>query len=87
MSRSFALSSITLRAVRLLRWGRMSGVVLLALALSACAGGVGNGRNGGLATYDDLKVAQQKCLAEGGHLKLQRNGDVKYLDDYACEKK
>ena len=87
MSRSFALSSITLRAVRLLRWGRMSGVVLLALALSACAGGVGNGRNGGLATYDDLKVAQQKCAAEGGHLKLQRNGDVKYLDDYACEKK
>ena len=87
MSWSLTHSSTTLRAVPLPRWGRICGVVLVGLALSACAGGVGNGRNGGLATYDDLKVAQQKCAAQGGHLKLQRNGDVKYLDDYACEKK
>jgi len=62
-------------------------VLLSVLLLSACAGGVGNGQNGGLATYDDLKAAQQKCVAKGGHLKLQKNGDVKYLDDYACEKR
>ena len=67
----------------------MRAVVLmgLTLALSACAGGVGNGRSGGVATYDDLKAAQQKCAASGGTMKLQKNGDAHYLDDYACEKK
>lgn len=59
----------------------------LILALSACASGVGNGRSGGVATYDDLKLAQQKCAASGGQMKLQKNGDAHYLDDYACEKK
>ena len=57
------------------------------LALSACASGVGAGRNGGIATYDDLKQAQQACAAKGGSLKLQKNGDPQFLDDYACEKK
>ena len=58
------------------------------LALSACAdmGGVGAGRNGGIATYDDLKDAQKTCAAKGGALKLKRNGDPQYLEDYACEK-
>ena len=36
---------------------------------------------------DGLKAAQQACVAKGGSLKLQKNGDVQYLDDYACEKK
>lgn len=62
-------------------------ILIAALALGACMGGVGNGKSGGLATYDDLKVAQQKCASHGGHLKLQKNGNVQYLDDYACEKK
>ena len=62
-------------------------LISLALMLSACAGGVGNGRSGGVATYDDLKAAQQKCTASGGLMKLQKNGDAHYLDDYACEKK
>jgi hypothetical protein len=61
-------------------------ILAIGLALSACASGVGNGRNGGIATYDDLKEAQAKCAAKGGTLRLQKNGDVQYLDDYACEK-
>ena len=62
-------------------------LITLTLMLASCASGVGNGRSGGVATYDDLKVAQQKCAASGGTMKLQRNGDAHYLDDYACEKK
>ena len=62
-------------------------LISLTLALSACAGGVGNGRSGGVATYDDLKAAQQKCAAKGGSMRLQKNGDAHYLGDYACEKK
>jgi len=63
-------------------------VAILALvSLSACASGAGFGKSGGIATYDDLKAAQEACAAKGGTLKLQKNGDVQYLDDYACEKK
>ena len=59
---------------------------MAALALSACASGAGFGNAGGIATYDDLKKAQQACAAKGGALKLQKNGDPQFLDDYACEK-
>lgn len=62
-------------------------VILAAISLSACASGAGFGRSGGIATYDDLKAAQKACADKGGTLKLQKNGDVQYLDDYACEKK
>jgi hypothetical protein len=61
-------------------------LIAAALSLSACMGGVGSGNNGGVATYDDLKAAQQACAAKGGKLTLKRNGDVSYLGDYACEK-
>lgn len=61
--------------------------LIAALALSACAGGVGFGQSNGIATYDDLKAAQQACAGKGGTLRLQKNGDAQYLDDYACEKK
>ena len=62
-------------------------ILIAAAALSACMGGVGSGRSGGLATYDDLKDATAACAAKAGHLKLQKNGNPQYLDDYACEKK
>ena len=61
-------------------------VILTALMLTACATGAGFGQAGGVATYDDLKKAQQSCAAKGGSLKLQKNGDPQFLDDYACEK-
>ena len=67
---------------------RLAAMILMAAALASCSsmGGVGSGRNGGIATYDDLKTATQACAAKGGHLKLQKNGDAQYLEDYACEK-
>jgi hypothetical protein len=60
--------------------------LLAALALSACASGAGFGQSGGVATYDDLKTAQEVCAGKGGSLKLQKNGDPQFLGDYACEK-
>jgi hypothetical protein len=61
--------------------------LIAALALAACAGGAGFGQSAGIATYDDLKAAQKACAEKGGTLRLQKNGDAQYLDDYACEKK
>ena len=66
---------------------RIAPLLVATLALSACASGVGFGTSGGTASYDDIKAAHQACAAKGGHLKLQKNGDPQYLDDYACEKK
>jgi hypothetical protein len=61
--------------------------IIGALALAACASGAGFGQSGGIATYDDLKAAQTACAEKGGTLRLQKNGDPQFLDDYACEKK
>ena len=61
--------------------------IVTTLALAACASSAGYGRSAGVATYDDLKAAQQACAAKGGTLRLKRNGDAQYLDDYACERK
>ena len=65
---------------------RIALLTAAALALSACSSGVGFGSNGGTATYDDIKAANVACAAKGGKLRLQKNGDPQYLDDYACEK-
>ncbi len=62
-------------------------VLIAALALAGCSTSAGFGRSGGVATYDDLKTAQKACAEKGGTLRLQKNGDAQYLDDYACEKK
>ena len=64
----------------------MLDVDFAALSFAACMGGMGSGNNAGVATYDDLKLATQACAAKGGELKLKRNGDPQYLEDYACEK-
>ena len=61
-------------------------VLIAALTLSACGSSAGFGRSGGIATYDDIKAAQKVCAEKGGSLRLKRNGDAQYLDDYACEK-
>jgi hypothetical protein len=66
----------------------LAGVAAVGLTLCACSTtSVGAGHSGGIATYDDLKAATAACAAKGGQLKLQRNGDPQYLEDYACEKK
>jgi predicted small secreted protein len=62
-------------------------IALAAFDLAACGGGgAGFGKNGGIATYDDIKAAQKACAEKGGTLRLQKNGDAQFLDDYACEK-
>jgi len=68
---------------------RIALIVGAGLALAGCGTteGVGAGHNGGIATYDDLKAAQQACAAKGGTMKLKHNGDPQYLEDYGCEKK
>jgi hypothetical protein len=70
----------------ILRNALILGVVLAVAGCGSVSSGVGSGHNGGIATYDDLKEAQQSCAAKGGHMKLKRNGDPQYLEDYACEK-
>lgn len=66
---------------------RIAPLLVTTLLLSACSSSAGFGVNGGTATYDDIKAATEACAAKGGHLRLQKNGDPQYLDDYACEKK
>jgi len=60
--------------------------ILAVLMLTACSTGAGFGKSGGIATYDDLKAAQKACADKGGSLRLQKNGDPQFLDDYACER-
>ena len=61
-------------------------IVSLALGLCACAGGLDTMRDGGVATYDSIKAARDTCAAKGGQLRLKRNGNAQYLEDYACER-
>ena len=57
--------------------------ILALLALSVCETAA---NEGGVANYDALREASQRCQAEGGHLVLQKNGDPENIQDYACEK-
>ena len=59
-------------------------ILVLACGAAACAG---SARDGGYATYDALKAAQQACKAKGGALKLKTEGDPQSIDGYACERK
>lgn len=52
------------------------------LALAACSATP----IGGVATYDELKKAQEACQAKGGALTLKPMGDSQYLEDYACKR-
>jgi uncharacterized lipoprotein YmbA len=59
-------------------------MLIAALGLTACAT---NSRDGGYATYDALRTAQEACQAKGGTLKLKTQGDAQSIDGYACERK
>ena len=56
---------------------------ILALGLVACA----TEREGGIASYDGLKQAQEKCAAQGGKLMLKDGGNSQWLEDYSCKGK
>ena len=62
-------------------------LISLGLALAGCANTIDTMRDGGVASYDAIKAATETCAAEGGTLRLKRNGDAQYLEDYACERK
>jgi hypothetical protein len=57
-------------------------LLLMALSLSACVSAT---PEGGAASYDSLKQAQDKCALKGGSLALQKGGDPHVLDDYSCK--
>ena len=57
--------------------------MMLLLSLAACA----TEREGGIANYDGLKQAQEKCAAEGGKLTLKDGGNSEWLQDYSCKGK
>jgi len=61
---------------------RIALALILASALAAC---VSASPEGGIASYDALKAAQEKCVARGGTLKLQKGGDSQLLEDYSCK--
>jgi hypothetical protein len=60
-------------------------LTLLALAIGLTACGTVGGPEGGVATLDSLKRAEDECVAKGGHLVLQKNGDPQFIGDYTCE--
>lgn len=62
----------------------LAAILVLGLAVSACASAT---PDGGVANYDALKKAHADCVAKGGTLVLQKNGDPEYIGDYACERK
>ena len=57
--------------------------MMLVLGLAACA----TEREGGIANYDGLKQAQEKCAAQGGKLTLKEGGNSEWLQDYSCKGK
>ena len=57
----------------------------LMIALGACASA--SGVEGDVATYDALKVKRDACVASGGALVLQDQGDDQRLSHFACKRK
>jgi len=62
---------------------RTAVAMMLVLGLAACA----TEREGGIANYDALKQAQEKCAAQGGKLTLKDGGNSEWLQDYSCKGK
>ena len=65
---------------------KFAAILVATLGLSACSMGVTAMPDGGIAGYDAIKAAQAKCEAKGKNLRLKRNGNPQYLDDYSCVK-
>jgi hypothetical protein len=59
--------------------------MIMTLGLAACADEPS--ADGGVATYDALRLAQKDCAAKGGALVLKKDGDSQYIGDYACKGK
>ena len=64
---------------------RAGAALLLALGLSACAGG--GGPNGGYADLDALRGLEASCAAQGQVMKLKPDGDPQSIQAYECVRK
>ena len=64
----------------------MRGILLLPL-LGACASAAGGSYDlgPGVATYDTLAAATEKCRADGGAVVLKGGYDKRDLGGYACK--
>jgi len=60
-------------------------VLMLAACASAPVGGGSYDLAAGVASYDALKAATDKCRADGGHLTLKSNYDQHDLSSYQCK--
>jgi hypothetical protein len=59
---------------------------LALLMLAACAGGAGSYElDHGVADYDALKAATDKCHADGGQIILKNGYDSRELSNYVCK--
>jgi hypothetical protein len=62
-------------------------ILAMVVFVSACASGGAGGSYGlapGVANYDTLKAATDKCRADGGELKLKDGYDQRELSSYQC---
>lgn len=62
---------------------KVLGAAMLALACAGCAGGP----SGGVASYDALKAARERCVANGGELVLRDQGNPQVISQYTCKRK
>jgi hypothetical protein len=62
-------------------------LLLLATLMGACASAAGDSYDlgPGVATYDALAAATEKCRADGGQIVLKGGYDKRDLGSYACK--
>ena len=58
--------------------------MIAVLGLGACASDAGP--DGGVANYDALKSAHDKCATQGGKLVLRDQGNARDISAYACKR-
>ena len=61
-------------------------IALASLLAAACVGGAGSYElDHGVASYDNLKAATEKCHADGGQIVLKSGYDNRELSNYDCK--
>ena len=61
-------------------------VILICGLLGACAAGSASyDLDRGVANYDTLKAATEKCHADGGQIVLKNGYDNQELSNYSCK--
>jgi putative hemolysin len=63
---------------------RIALAMIAVLGLVACASD--SGPDGGVANYDALKSAHDKCATQGGKLVLKDQGNGRDISAYVCKR-